>query len=432
MRIGMQVWGSDGDIRPMLALGRGLIASGHEVSIVVTSVDDKDYGDLCHALGLNYLRVPPRLGVDIETLMAKTGSSDNNLVMLKTLLNELFFPFLNEMYKAATELCSESEAVIGHFSTYPLKVAALKARLPHATLTYWPGMVPSTQRVPEGLPDLGPWFARLAWKFVQIILDFLLKRRFKELYQREGLVLRHIIPDAWYSDTLNLIPASPMFWHTPSDWGTKHRVCGFFNMPEKAESWYMPPSMEAFLKAGSRPVYITLGSSQKLDPEGSMDLLVAACRYVGCRAMIQTASPRFSADTQEGDIYFTGPLPHNRVFQRCAAVVHHGGAGTAQSATRAGLPSVVVAFADEQVSWGNALRRMGVADKPLRYKKATPQKLAMAIRKVLHTPAMTTQAAKAAAALREEDGVKTAVEIIENWYKIEKNYVKADKKLALH
>jgi sterol 3beta-glucosyltransferase len=102
-------------------------------------------------------------------------------------------------------------------------------------------------------------------------------------------------------------------------------------------------------------------------------------------------------------------------------VVHHGGAGTTQSATRAGLPSVVIAFADEQVSWGNALRRIGVADKPLRYKKATPQKLAMAIHKVLHTPAMTTQAAKAAGALREEDGVKIAVEIIENWYKAEKN-----------
>jgi hypothetical protein len=66
-------------------------------------------------------------------------------------------------------------------------------------------------------------------------------------------------------------------------------------------------------------------------------------------------------------------------------------------------------------------RRIGVADKPLRYKKATPQKLAMAIHKVLHTPAMTTQAAKAAGALREEDGVKIAVEIIENWYKAEKN-----------
>jgi UDP:flavonoid glycosyltransferase YjiC (YdhE family) len=222
MRIGMQVWGSDGDIRPMLALGRGLAASGHDVSLVVTSVDDKDYSDLCHALGLDYLRVPPRLGVDIDNIMRTTGGSDNNLVMLKALFNELFFPFLDEMYQAATDLCNDCELVIGHFSLYPLKVAALKAGLPHATVTYWPGMVPSNNRVPEGLPNLGSWFARPAWAVVQIVLDLLLKRRFKELYHREGLVLRHIVPDAWYSDTLNLIPASPTLWSTPSDWGTKH------------------------------------------------------------------------------------------------------------------------------------------------------------------------------------------------------------------
>jgi sterol 3beta-glucosyltransferase len=58
------------------------------------------------------------------------------------------------MYTAATDLCNESELVIGHFSLYPLKVAALKAGLPHAAVTYWPGMVPSTHRLPEGLPNL--------------------------------------------------------------------------------------------------------------------------------------------------------------------------------------------------------------------------------------------------------------------------------------
>jgi hypothetical protein len=43
MKIGLQTWGSDGDIRPFLALAGGLRARGHEVSLVVTSVDNKDY-----------------------------------------------------------------------------------------------------------------------------------------------------------------------------------------------------------------------------------------------------------------------------------------------------------------------------------------------------------------------------------------------------
>jgi hypothetical protein len=87
MRIGMQVWGSDGDIRPMLALDRGLQASGHDVSLVVTSVDDKDYRNLFQASGLDYLRVPPRLGVDIDNIMRTMGGSDNNLVILRCSMN---------------------------------------------------------------------------------------------------------------------------------------------------------------------------------------------------------------------------------------------------------------------------------------------------------------------------------------------------------
>ena len=43
MKIGLQTWGSDGDIRPFLALAGGLRARGHEVSLVITSVDNDDY-----------------------------------------------------------------------------------------------------------------------------------------------------------------------------------------------------------------------------------------------------------------------------------------------------------------------------------------------------------------------------------------------------
>ena len=47
MKIGIQTWGSDGDILPHLALGNGLRAAGHEVTVAYTSVDNKDYSDVC-------------------------------------------------------------------------------------------------------------------------------------------------------------------------------------------------------------------------------------------------------------------------------------------------------------------------------------------------------------------------------------------------
>ncbi len=52
MRIGLQTWGSEGDIRPFVALADGLKKAGHEVTLVITSVENKDYTSLAHSLGL--------------------------------------------------------------------------------------------------------------------------------------------------------------------------------------------------------------------------------------------------------------------------------------------------------------------------------------------------------------------------------------------
>jgi hypothetical protein len=41
MRIGLQTWGSEGDIQPFVALADGLQKAGHEVTLVITSVENK-------------------------------------------------------------------------------------------------------------------------------------------------------------------------------------------------------------------------------------------------------------------------------------------------------------------------------------------------------------------------------------------------------
>lgn len=42
MRIGIQTWGSYGDIRPFVALAKSLQTSVHVVTMVTTSIFDKD------------------------------------------------------------------------------------------------------------------------------------------------------------------------------------------------------------------------------------------------------------------------------------------------------------------------------------------------------------------------------------------------------
>ena len=52
MRIGVQTWGSEGDIRPMVALGHGLVQRGHEVELVYTDIANRRYEEVAASLGM--------------------------------------------------------------------------------------------------------------------------------------------------------------------------------------------------------------------------------------------------------------------------------------------------------------------------------------------------------------------------------------------
>ena len=100
------------------------------------------------------------------------------------------------------------------------------------------------------------------------------------------------------------------------------------------------------------------------------------------RAIIQSRWEDLSEIPGSSSIYRIGYAVHHHIFPHSAAVVHHGGAGTTQSATLCGCPSVVVEHALDQRLWGILLNRAGLACKPLHRRSLTPAKLAKAVREV--------------------------------------------------
>ena len=68
MNIGIQTWGSNGDIRPLLALADGLQKAGHRVTMVVSSIDNRSYHAICKQMGLAYRQVPAHIDFDMEGL----------------------------------------------------------------------------------------------------------------------------------------------------------------------------------------------------------------------------------------------------------------------------------------------------------------------------------------------------------------------------
>jgi UDP:flavonoid glycosyltransferase YjiC (YdhE family) len=106
-------------------------------------------------------------------------------------------------------------------------------------------------------------------------------------------------------------------------------------------------------------------------------------------------------------------VPHAWLFPRMAGVVHHGGAGTTAAGLRAGVPSLLIPHAADQPYWARRTKELGVGADPIPRKKLTVERLAEGIRSMVSEPAIRESAAKLGEAIRAENGVATAVAMIE-------------------
>ena len=218
--------------------------------------------------------------------------------------------------------------------------------------------------------------------------------------------------EGMYSPHLNLIAASPTLC-PPADFLPNHKFTGVWHLASPA---YDPPSeLVAFLKAGPPPVIITFGSMGGSNGRETTEILIDAVRKVKQRAIIQAGWGQLGMQETRSDIYCTEYVPHQWLFPKGCCVVHHGGAGTTASACRAKVPSVVVAHHADQPYWGKRLFDLGVAPKHLRRRNLTAERLAKRIQQILETPEMTEQAQTIGEEMLGENGLTTAVGMIEEF-----------------
>lgn len=82
--------------------------------------------------------------------------------------------------------------------------------------------------------------------------------------------------------------------------------------------------------------------------EGLMTMVLNAINAAGVRAVISRGWSQLDGEASP-NIFYIGDCPHEWLFQRVTAVIHHGGAGTTACGLRYGKPTAVVPFFGELV-----------------------------------------------------------------------------------
>ncbi len=400
MKVTLVSYGSLGDDIPLVALALGLRNAGHRPVIVA----EQAAGLLAAEHGLEF----HALAGDIAELM-RPGAPMAQLVEAGHLTVGSFRDYRRAdraWLETIGTAASGSDAVLGMpvAGYHALTVAADVGARP--VIAELQPLAPTRDFAPSGLGDVR--VPRVLNRMLGRIVDIAgwatiassVNRARRELGQpRIGNPTRGVRRLGAWSPTL--VPR-------PEDWPSTVLVTGAWQLPTPA-GWRPDPALQAFLDAGEPPVYVGFGSMPTFSgTEALMDALLTG--LAGQRVILARGSTGHELASE--DLFVAGFVPHDWLFPRCAAIVHHCGAGTTHAALASGTPSVPVPVTLDQPFWARRLHSLGVASPPLDPRRSGPEAVRAALGHVQTKP-VRDRAAAIAQRVRSDDGVRAAVTAIE-------------------
>ena len=191
-------------------------------------------------------------------------------------------------------------------------------------------------------------------------------------------------------------------WQEPADLDVVQT--GAWILPDERP---LPAGLVAFLDAGPPPVYVGFGSMRA--PEDIARVAIEAIRAQGRRTLLARGWAGLALIDDRDDCLAVGEVNQQALFGQVAAVVHHGGAGTTTTATRAGAPQVVIPQWGDQPYWAGRVASLGIGaahDGPA----PTTESLSAALAAAL-TPQTRARAAAVAGTIRT-DGATVAAKLL--------------------
>lgn len=412
MKIALVAVGTRGDVQPHIALGTRLRKRGFQVTLVAPL----DFREQAQQWGLSFhaIQVRFRQLLDSERSAALLAS-DGRPFRFLSVLKHVAFPIVERIIADIQDACRSCDAVCYSPLGIPAHFVARERGIPSFTTSLQP--LGRTRAFAAPLFPLNGRTPGAVNRFTYFVMEQAFWQLFRP-FMRRGLRLS--LPVWSHFDRLYSASQPMLFGYSalvvprPSDWTPSMHATGYWTLPEDPQ-WTPPPALAAFLDDGSPPVCVGFGSMHTPRIEGLLETCLLAIRRLERRAVVLTGWSGASLPSALLDerVFVVDAAPHGWLFPRCAAVIHHGGAGTVAAACRAGVPSVVLPFFFDQSFWGNWLRRRSLGPTPLSHRGLSASALVAALAEALDSPSVHANLASLSEALRAEDGAERAASVIE-------------------
>ncbi len=401
--------GSRGDFQPYIALAKELKKQGKNVRIT----SGKSQEEFIKSYGIDVFPI----SIDVSNanvdpkLLEDAASSDNPFKMLLTFnkMKHLGHEMLKETYKA----CEDSELIIyhpgcaiGYFASQEMGIpSVLASPFPiHKNDDYLSVVMYGKSKNTKLKRDLS---YKLLYKMLWMASSLSIKKLWKEKY--------NALPKN-YGCTFDLhdnskhpavISCSNYVFKRPDSLNENIHQSGYFFLDE--DNYTPDKDLETFLNNGEKPVYIGFGSMLKESEKADYaKIAIESLQKSNKRGVLYGFG---EIENLPDSIIAINSTPHSWLFPKMSAVCHHGGAGTSAEGFRAGVPSIIVPFSNDQFAWAYRSFDLGVGTNPIHKKNLTVDNLTLAIKSTCDEE-IIKNAKQMGEKIKTETGLQDAVQVI--------------------
>jgi rhamnosyltransferase subunit B len=424
--------GSLGDLHPQIAIALELRQRGHDIAFTIP----QQYRDRIESLGFEFHCLRP------EGFAFNDPEEMARMVDVKTgteyLIRQGILPSLPNTYTDLMDSAKNADFIIAGSVVYAAGLVAEKLGIRWASCPLQPLSLLSAYdpSVLVALPFLikfrgwGPLFNRGILQLFAAVT----KSWSAPIHQlRKELQLPPLSGNLLSNESPYLVLAlfSSVLAKPQPDWPKKAIATGF-TFYDGAENTVgvirlrssqvasplenrFPPELQQFLDSGEPPIVFTLGSAAVVVPGTFYQESIQAVSQLNRRAVLLIGNNP-PPDRLSEDIIAIDYVPYSQIFPRACAIVHQGGIGTTAQALRAGCPTLVVPYSQDQPDNAARVERLGTS-RTIDRQQYTAARIVRELTELLKNPDCTTKAAAIGRIIRSEDGVKVACDAIEQQLK---------------